>query len=91
MQPTHATLLFLDWDSTLTTASTLPLIASASTYPDAQPAWEGLGRAYGDDMARYEADKGESGKKVGWEEERRYLVNDPIISSTVPFLVCDRV
>ncbi|MDI1487040.1 MAG: hypothetical protein OHK93_006303 [Ramalina farinacea] len=73
MQPTHATLLFLDWDSTLTTASTLPFIASALTYPETPPAWGELGRAYGEDMARYQGDKGERGERGGWEREKGIL------------------
>lgn len=88
MHPTHATLLFLDWDSTLTTSSTLPLIASATTYPEAHPAWGGLGRRYGEERA----ESMKRGEKGGWEGERRYLVFDSLIYSTIPVTVCcDRV
>ncbi|KAL9102033.1 MAG: hypothetical protein Q9163_002766 [Psora crenata] len=48
--PSHcSTILFLDWDSTLTTASTLPLIASIATYPAQHPKLSDLVGAYSED------------------------------------------
>ena len=43
-------ILFLDWDSTLTEKSTLPLIASISTYPALHPRLSELSNAYIDDL-----------------------------------------
>ena len=49
------TLLFLDWDSTLTTASTLPLIASIATYPVQHPELHDLAKAYAEDLRVHNA------------------------------------
>ena len=43
-------LLLLDWDSTLTERSTLPLIASIATYPNQHPQFAGLSKAYNHDL-----------------------------------------
>jgi len=47
-------LLLLDWDGTLTTASTLPLIASITTLPGIHPRWKDLSAAYSEDLARHD-------------------------------------
>ena len=52
--PQSPILLFLDWDSTLTTTSTLPLIASIATYPTQNPKLAGLSKAYSDDLRTYD-------------------------------------
>lgn len=67
--PTHAILLFLDFDATLTTASTLPLLASASTYPDPHPVFGGLSALYADDLAGYKRGfEGGAGARRGWRQ-----------------------
>ncbi|KAL9128795.1 MAG: hypothetical protein Q9217_002604 [Psora testacea] len=48
-------LLFLDWDSTLTITSTLPLIASIQTYPGRHPKLSELTSAYCQDMKIHES------------------------------------
>ncbi|MCJ1456476.1 hypothetical protein MMC28_006837 [Mycoblastus sanguinarius] len=47
-------LLLLDWDGTLITQSTLPLIASIATFPDIHPALAGLSKDYSDDLKRHD-------------------------------------
>lgn len=46
-------LLLLDWDGTLTTASTLPFIASIATLPEIHPSLEDLSAAYSNDLKRH--------------------------------------
>lgn len=48
-------LLLLDWDSTLTTSSTLPLIASLSTLPTLHRALHSLSAAYASDLDHHNA------------------------------------
>ena len=48
-------LLFLDWDSTLTAESTLPLIASVATYPEQHPHLLELSNAYINDLNAHNA------------------------------------
>lgn len=48
-------LLLLDWDSTLTTSSTLPLIASLATHPTPHPSLPSLSAAYAFDLDLHNA------------------------------------
>ena len=46
----RSTIVFLDWDSTLTTSSTLPLIASIASWPDEHPLLKHLSTQYMSDL-----------------------------------------
>jgi len=48
-------LLLLDWDGTLTTTTTLPLIASIATLPTIHPKLAALSKAYVDDLKAHDA------------------------------------
>ena len=48
-------LLFLDWDSTLTERTTLPLIASIATYPKQHPQLVDLSKSYDHDLNVHDA------------------------------------
>ena len=52
--PNRPILLLLDWDSTLTTTSTLPLIASIATLPLIHPSLPALTAAYTADLKRHD-------------------------------------
>lgn len=55
MPPTKPpTLLLLDWDSTLTTTSTLPHIASIATHPSLHPNLPPLSAAYSADLTHHD-------------------------------------
>ncbi len=48
-------LLLLDWDGTLTTTTTLPLIASIATLPTISPKLAALSKAYAEDFKAHDA------------------------------------
>jgi len=48
-------LLLLDWDGTLTTTTTLPLIASIATFPTIHPKLAALTKAYAEDFKAHDA------------------------------------
>ena len=53
--PSPPLLLFLDWDNTLTTTTTLPLLASIATHPTLHPGLTPLSTAYSHDLSAHDA------------------------------------
>lgn len=62
-------IVFLDFDSTLTTSSTLPIIASIATYPETHPQLSRLSDAYSNDLKDFD-------RRYVPNEDIRYCIDD---------------
>ena len=67
-------LIFVDWDSTLTTASTLTLITSIQSWPNQHPNIKAISEAYVQDMQMHEAECPiPAAQRPSLEQESTYL------------------